>query len=431
MHPRPLARAAARPGARRRPNRASASCSTLLAALAVNACAGGSTGRGGDAVEAMYGARGDSAVGYRSILAGDGAAGPVDIGLWYPATGVAGEPERTTYAFDWKNANWETGEIPTVDGRAHRDAPIDTDRGPFPLVVFSHGFGANAVWYSDLLEHYASHGFVVLAPEHVESDWSESGAALITRPRDVSRAIDHAERLTGSGGELAGAVDTGRVAVVGHSYGGYTSLAAGGARMHLDAFHDTCAVLAEDDPRSYLCAPTLGRQPELANVAGLDEVPSGNWPSLADSRVDAVLPIARDAYVFDAAGLREVSVPMMAVGGTADTGTPYDWGAKRAFEGVAGRDRALVGLTGGEHALAFDDCADMPWTDGFAFAAFICDDPVWTKRRASSLIRHYSTAFLLHTLARDTGSVRALGRDGPTFDGVEFTTTFEPGRIVP
>ena len=144
-----------------------------------------------------------------------------------------------------------------------------------------------------------------------------------------------------------------------------------------------------------------------------------------------MLPIAGDAYVFDDAGLGEVAVPMLAIGGTADTGTPYDWGAMRAFDGVASDDKALIGLTGGEHALAFDDCADMPWTADFEFAPFICDDPVWTKRRASDLIGHYSVAFLRHALERDDDAGRALGAEAEAFDGIELTTTFGTGSSAP
>jgi hypothetical protein len=38
-----------------------------------------------------------------------------------------------------------------------------------------HGFSRNAVWHNTLLEHNASHSFVVVAPEHVDEWDPESG----------------------------------------------------------------------------------------------------------------------------------------------------------------------------------------------------------------------------------------------------------------
>ena len=42
----------------------------------------------------------------------------------------------------------------------------------------------------------------------------------------------------------------------------------------------------------------------------------------------AILPIAGDSYLFDKAGLAKITVPLMAIGGTADTGTPFDLGGR-------------------------------------------------------------------------------------------------------
>jgi hypothetical protein len=67
---------------------------------------------------------------------------------------------------------------------------------------------------SELVEHYASKGFVVLAPEHVEADWLLAAAASFARPRDVSRTLDLAELLTADGGALAGLIADGRAALL-------------------------------------------------------------------------------------------------------------------------------------------------------------------------------------------------------------------------
>ena len=82
-----------------------------------------------------------------------------------------------------------------------------------------------------------------------------------------------------------------------------------------------------------------GNEAEMAALAGLDGVPEGVWSPFGDPRVSAIIPMAGDAYLFDAAGLSNVTVPMMAIGGTADTGTPYDWGSKLSYDFAPARGR--------------------------------------------------------------------------------------------
>jgi hypothetical protein len=43
---------------------------------------------------------------------------------------------------------------------------------------------------------------------------------------------------------------------------------------------------------------------------------------------------------------------MLAIGGTADTGTPLDWGAQLAYDEVSSTRKALVAFEGAEHMLA-------------------------------------------------------------------------------
>jgi predicted dienelactone hydrolase len=293
------------------------------------------------------------------------------------------------------------------------------------LVIFSPGFSANAVWYSTLLEQVASHGFIVLSPEHIEQDWSESAQATIDRPHDITQILDYAEALTKAEGALAGQIDMEHVAVVGHSFGGYTALASAGAQLDLATFNNRCAALAPDDPKSFLCMPMLGQEATIAARAGLASPPAALWPSLGDPRVTAIIPIAGDAYLFDQAGLANVTIPMMAIGGTADSGTPYDWGSKLSYDHVASEQKALVGFVGAEHMFMSTPCEDMPWTSNFPYAEMMCADPVWDKQRGLDLIHHFSTAFLLATLKDDQAAHHALLPDAVQFPGIEYSTTMQ------
>ena len=52
----------------------------------------------------------------------------------------------------------------TAAGRVTVNAAPDHTDGPYPLIVFAHGFGSSGVEYRGLLERWAAAGYVVAAP---------------------------------------------------------------------------------------------------------------------------------------------------------------------------------------------------------------------------------------------------------------------------
>lgn len=375
-----------------------------------------------------YAVHGSFAVGFKSLVSGEGTEQPLAVSAWYPALNPAGAEEEITYDMVIKDATWAGDHETVVYGHALLDAEPDASQGPYPLVVFSHGFSMSAPGYSMSAEHYASHGFIVLAPDHKEQfdpTWEDMWKAAIDRPRDAGLTLDYAEELTAPGGAMAGLIDMEHVAVVGHSYGGYTALAMAGAQFDLDAYNARCAQLPANDPRSFLCMPIVPREAEMAARAGLDPMPVGLWPSFGDPRVTAVIPMAGNSYLFDEAGLANITIPIMAIGGTADTGTPYDWGTGPSYDFAASEQKALVSFVGAEHMIYAAPCENQPWMNDHPAAVYFCADAVWDKEHALDLIHHFSTAFLLDTLKGDPAAHAALLPDAVDFSGIEYTTTMQ------
>lgn len=162
------------------------------------------------------------------------------VEVWYPATDdVAGAPVATYSQLDALPENLASlapsllpaGTDPSIltvtMTDTYRDVP-PSGSGPFPLVLFSHGFGSFRLDASALARGMASWGFVVAAPDHLE----RNRAALITGQvvrepaRDVQVLLDTITLVGEAGGVLEGLADTELVGAVGHSAGGRAALSA-------------------------------------------------------------------------------------------------------------------------------------------------------------------------------------------------------------
>ena len=400
----------------------------LAAGLLITAC----TSAQPSTPSLSYAARGMHVVGYRSFTTTGAQQQPLTLRAWYPARRPDNErPATITYTAPNKFDEQITpGKEITSVGQALPDAQPEQTDEPYPLVVFSHGYALSPIVYSTLVEHYASQGYIVLAPEHNETfDQSLTGfwKALIDRPVDIHRTIDYAELLTKPGALMAGLIDMDNIAVVGHSYGGYTALAAGGARFDFAAYKTRCATLTADNPLNFFCDPVVPKEADMATRAGLPSTPSGLWPSFGDPRVKAVISMAGDAYLFDQRGLAELKVPVMAMGGTVDEGTPYMWGAKPTYDYAGSKNKTLITFPGAGHMLFVDPCENLPWVQNSFYRDGFCIDAVWDKRPLD-IVAHYTTAFLRDTLNADPRARAALAGQQPHLDHVEYKTTIQRRR---
>jgi pimeloyl-ACP methyl ester carboxylesterase len=140
--------------------------------------------------------------------------------------------------------------------------------GPYPLVVFGHGFALGPGAYAGLLQAWARAGFVVAAPifplGNAHAPGGPNEADLLNQPRDLSFAIT---RLLH--GPLRARIDAGRIAVAGHSDGAETALAAAYDRRYRDRRVRAAIVL------SGAALPGMGpfprHGPPLLAVQGTDD----------------------------------------------------------------------------------------------------------------------------------------------------------------
>lgn len=150
--------------------------------------------------------------------------------VWYPADESARDMEPASLESYLPAGLEDLADNATVPTVAVRDAVISPD-APFPLVAFSHGNGGIRFQNSFQCEHLASHGYVVIAPDHDHNtffDNSGNQAELaIARPLDMIFLFDSFSALSEEAGSpFEGWIDLGRgFGITGHSFGAFTSLA--------------------------------------------------------------------------------------------------------------------------------------------------------------------------------------------------------------
>jgi predicted dienelactone hydrolase len=229
---------------------------------------------------------------------------PLVTDIWYPAI-VSPNPAGEFYL----HLAW---------GIATRDAPADPSGGPYPLVAFSHGYASTRDQSVFFTEHLASHGYVVVAPDHYGNtfyglDETLSADAFIDRPLDISFVIDRVlEASATQQPPVAGLVDPSRIGMAGHSFGGYTTLLICGAEVDLDQVRAACAGGSDSDCEAVRYAESL-------YGAGV------TWLDLSDGRVSACASMAPGIYdYFLDEGLEPVFAPMAVLGAMQDNTMPYD-----------------------------------------------------------------------------------------------------------
>jgi dienelactone hydrolase len=179
---------------------------------------------------------------------------------------------------------YPTGGRPSpADVRSAR--PL-TAAGPFPLVVFGHGFAVTPATYHRLLHAWAQAGYVVAAPvfplENAHAPGGPNESDLVNQPRDMRFVIS---TLLRSRGPFAGLIDPRAVAVAGQSDGGETALAVAYDRRFEDARVRAAVILSGARLPGGALRPASSGLALLATQGTADTI---NQPSNTYAFVDAI-----------------------------------------------------------------------------------------------------------------------------------------------
>ncbi len=244
------------------------------------------TGDGGSAdardvsADAAYAEAGPYVAGTTTLTAPDGRS----VEVWYPADpGAEDGAERDVFEItDLLPENLRSivpAELnPSYPTEAFRDIEPAAD-GPFPIVLFSHGFAAYPTMYQYLTTHLASWGIVVVAPDHRERGLlaALTGARaevddveILLTARDTALAANDDETSL-----LAGTMDPSMQATAGHSAGTFAAVQAATQDPDIDTFIAMSGGGRIDDSAALPDVPGMvitGRNDQVAEFAGVESL---------------------------------------------------------------------------------------------------------------------------------------------------------------
>ncbi len=255
-----------------------------------------------------------------------------------PVEPLATTEQELAQLYHWGAGPHEVARVSDLEvPHLHRDQQLvfdvfypDVAEGSFPVLLFAHGNFSDNKQYDALLNHWVSHGYVVLAPQHLDATGGYLGSTInlvrygnagLIRARydDLLSLLDQLDAVAALVPGLEQRMDARRIGATGHSFGAFTAQQFGGASAQ--------------------------------------DMDTGEYPSLLDSRIQAVLAVSPPGPMFDEineGSWRKLSAPALLTTGTWDT-NPYFWRDwqlhKMAFDTATAENQYALVVQGADHYL--------------------------------------------------------------------------------
>ncbi|MBD1371489.1 dienelactone hydrolase family protein [Hazenella sp. IB182357] len=173
------------------------------------------------------------------------------VKIWYPANAETEKPfnyylddvpeVRNTLAKQFNLPSFTMNHFDFVQTHSVTDSVLSQVQEPYPVLLFSHGFGVHRNQNIFQVEEFASHGYIVVSIEHtyyagVTTFPDGRTVELIEKDQDISTAVmdaimpiwtadasfvlDQLEILNQQDNRFSGKFDLERVGMFGHSFGG-------------------------------------------------------------------------------------------------------------------------------------------------------------------------------------------------------------------
>lgn len=259
--------------------------------------------------------------------------------------------------------------------------------GPFPLIVFSHGSLSNKETFGPASEHWASHGYIVIHPNHAdarsrtEAGSSDAGApdrarsvntrnrrgeglviggfggagantGRIERIKDITSVLNSLDQIEVQVPALKGKINRDAIAVAGHSFGAYVAQCHGGVRTLVD----------------------------------------GKLENLSDPRVKCVVPISAqgesESYGLTAESWANARTPAFHITGTRDRSAPDRPGGQMGdlSTKVVPFERSPAG---GKYLLVIEGATHISFGGRLSNLGGGSDAPILTKTMSLAFLEAY------------------------------------------
>ena len=212
--------------------------------------------------------------------------------------------------------------------------------GPWPLLVFAHGFRLGPPGYARLVASLVAAGYVVAAPSFPLADEARAGSQvdrgdLPNQPGDLSFVLD---QVIAAGQDpsspLAGRIDGSRIGAVGHSDGADTVLDLGYTAGRSDGRALAIVALSPD-----------------AVVAAGTGVGSSTPLLVEHGDADDVVPYSESISVFRAVPARRYLLTLLGAGHLDPVAQATSWTPVLDATVIAFLDRYVAGRTGDDGSI--------------------------------------------------------------------------------